>query len=48
MELFILLLNYFQEISEKFDEILINNNFIKKSLNFFLFLNGIIFIKILL
>ena len=35
MELFILLLNYFQEISEKFDEIIINNNFIKKSLNFF-------------
>ena len=35
MELFILLLNYFQEIPEKFDEIIINNNFIKKSLNFF-------------
>ena len=35
MELFIILLNYFQEISEKFDEILINNNFIKKALNFF-------------
>lgn len=48
MELFIILLNYFQEISEKFDEILINNNFIKKALNFFLFMNGIIFIKILL